>query len=131
MAAILTAKEQLLRRIQELVLLLRARDRVEPPHAYDPLDRLTRPVVRVRVRPQHAAQVCLQPMLLGRFQLVASLVYAVALDCARNLYLHAHVDAGEGIVAATLISQDVGLMYVLCAHQYRPEMTLFCLSWGW
>jgi len=47
-------------------------------------------------------------MLFRRFELVTSLVYAIRLNGAGYLDLHAHVHSGEGIVAAAYISFHLG-----------------------
>jgi hypothetical protein len=101
-----TAEEQALCRVQELVLALCARDRIEPPHANNLLDGVAGAVVGVRVCAQDAAEVRLQPELVGGYPLVAPLVDAVALDGAGDIDLHAHVQAREGIVAAVLLSAN-------------------------
>jgi hypothetical protein len=88
------------------VLALGARDGVEAAHAHDLLDGVAGAVVGVRVGAQDAAEVCLEPELVGGYALVAALVDAVALDGAGDVDLHAHVQAREGIVAAAAVSKS-------------------------
>ena len=99
-----TAEEQALCGVQELVLALGACDGVEAAHAYDLLDGVAGAVVGIRVGAQDAAEVRLEPELVGGYALVAALVDAVALDGAGDVDLHAHVQAREGIVAAGTVS---------------------------
>lgn len=124
-----TAEEQLLGCLQEFLLLLRAGHWVEPSHSDDPLDRVSRSIIGVRVCPQNTAEVCFKPVLFSRLQLVASLIDTVAFYGARYLHLYSHIHSGERIVAALEVSKyptDFGV----CTHQYSPETTLFCLSKG-
>lgn len=86
-----TAEEQPLGSFKKFVLLLGAHDGIEPPDAYDPLDRVTTAIICVAVRSEHAAEIRLEPMLLSGFKLVASLVHAVRLNSTRDLDLNAHV----------------------------------------
>lgn len=99
-----TTEEQMLCRIKEAVLCLGVRDRIETPDAYDLLDGIARAVVCVRVCAQNTAEIRLQPMFLGCFQLVAALIDTVALYCARDLHLNTHVQSRKGVIAACSIS---------------------------
>jgi hypothetical protein len=107
-----TLEEEALCSVEELVLALGARDGVEAPHADNLLDNVARAVVGIRVCAQDAAEVRLQPQLVGRNALVAALVDAVALDGAGDVDLHAHIQAREGIVAAVQPRDDLVLLVV-------------------
>jgi hypothetical protein len=81
------------------VLALGTGDGVESPHTNNLLDGVAGAIVGVRVCAQYTAEVRLEPQVVGCDPFVAALVYAVALHGARNVHLHAHVQAREGIVA--------------------------------
>ena len=95
-----TVEKQALGGIEKLVLALRGSDGVEAAHAHNLLDGVAGAVVGVRVGAQNTAEVCLEPQVVCGDALVATLVNAVALDGAGDVDLDAHVEAGEGIVAA-------------------------------
>lgn len=77
---------------------------VEPAHAHDLADGLAAAVVGVRVGAQHAAEEGLEPEVVGGLALLAALVDAVGLNGAGDGDVDAHVEAGEGIVAAGRVS---------------------------
>lgn len=86
-------------------------DGVEATDANNLLDRVPGAVIGVRVGAQDAAQIRFEPVFVGSFELVTTLVDAVAFYGARNLDLDAHVEAGKGIVAAVETGGDlVGLV---------------------
>lgn len=95
-----TAEEEALCGVEEPVLALGAGDGVEAADADNLLDGVAGAVVGVRVCAQDAAEIGFEPQLVGGYALVAALVDAVALDGAGDVDLDAHVEAGEGIVAA-------------------------------
>lgn len=82
------------------MLSFRVRHGVEPPHPHNLSDSIASTIVGVRVSAQHAAKICLQPELIGRFSLFAALVNAVTLDRSGERGVHAHIHAGKSIVAA-------------------------------
>lgn len=75
-------------------------DGVESSDGHDLHDGGAGSIVGIRVGAQHAAEVRLEPQLVGRFSPLASFVDTVALDGAGEGGVHTHVDSGEGIVAA-------------------------------
>jgi hypothetical protein len=87
----LTIEEKPLRGIHEFMLCFRAGDWIEPSDTMDFLDAITRAIIRIRVGPQHAAQVCFEPKFLRRSLLVASLVYAITFDSSWNGDLDTHI----------------------------------------
>ena len=122
-------EEQALGGVEELVLALGAGNGIESPYADNFLDGVTGSVVGIRVRSQDAAEVCLQPQLVGRDPLVAAFVDTVGLHGTWDVHLHPHVQSREGIVAA-MGCQLGSVVPWRCSYQYRPETTLCCLSWG-
>ena len=83
------------------MLALGACDGVESADADNLLDYVAGAIVSVRVCAEDTAQVRLKPQVVGGYALVAALVDAVALNGAGNEDLDAHVQPGEGIVAAS------------------------------
>lgn len=82
------------------MLGLGAGNRVESPDTHDLSDGLAASVVGIRVCAENTAEVCFEPKFVGRLSFFAPLVNAVAFYGAREGGVYAHVDAGEGIVAA-------------------------------
>lgn len=88
-----TSEEELLSSVEEAVFGLGVGHGVEAADANDAPNRVAAAVVGVRVCPEDAAQIRLQPELVRCLSLLASLVNAVALDGARDRHVHAHVQA--------------------------------------
>ena len=75
-------------------------DRIEAPHPHNLANGVATAVISVRIGAQDATKVCLEPEFVSGFTLLASLIDTECLDGTWNRDVNAHIETGEGIVAA-------------------------------
>ncbi len=97
--ATLTSEKQLLGGTEETVLRLGVGNRIETSHTHDLSYGVSAAVVGIRVGAQDAAEIGLEPQIIGSLALLSPLIYAVALDGSGDGDVDAHVESREGIVA--------------------------------
>jgi hypothetical protein len=112
--------------MKKAVLCLGICHRVESANPHDLANGVATTIIGIRVCAQNTAKVRFKPQLIRSFALLASVVYAKAVDSTWYCDMDSHVESGEGIVAAGSQSMKQAIiMQSWCI----PVKTLHDLDW--